>query len=463
MGATVASDGVAALNRAYAHQRVAFARDGGLGVPARREALRALRASLARDAEAYAKAIAADFGARSRHETLLTEVALLLQGIDYTLPRLARWAAPTRMRLAWPFFPARAEIFRVPRGVAGIIGPSNYPLQLALMPAIGALAAGCRLLIKPSEMTPLTAALMREGLSSTIDPAVLAIVEGDATVAAAMTRLPLDALLFTGSKRVGRMVLEATVETLTPVILELGGKSPGILDRGADLARAAASVIAGKLLNAGQTCVAPDYLLVPRETMEPMIAALRAAAARLYPDTTDYSAILSKPAFARLRALEAGQDVVPLLAGPIASPRYPPAIIRAPRLDSAVMQEEIFGPLLPVVPYDTLDDALGVIRALPTPLTLYWFGDDRTRRDHMLARTASGSVSINETVLHAGIQALPFGGVGASGLGRYHGKPGFDAFTHERPVFHQARWTITTMMRPPYGKTAERILKGLLK
>jgi coniferyl-aldehyde dehydrogenase len=457
------SSGRIELHRAYKGLREAFDREGGLTLNARREALLALSAHLKSEAEAYAAAISADFGHRSRHESLLTEIALLIDGITYTLPRMKRWATPVRVTLGWPYWPAYGRILKEPRGIVGVIAPGNYPLQLALMPVISALAAGCRVLVKPSELTPRTAALMQEGIKAAIDPKIVNVICGDMPVAIEMTRLPLDALLFTGSERVGHLVMGAASEHLTPVTLELGGKSPVVIDPSADLKLAATSIVAGKLLNAGQTCVAPDYVLYPRELQKEFIAHLCAAAFKLYPDIRDYTSISSDKALQRLRALEIGQDVVPLFREAVSPPYYRPALVISPAMDSAIMREEIFGPLLPLLPYDTQDEAISMIKAMPTPLVLYWFGTHAENREYILARTRSGSVSINETVLHAGVQALPFGGMGASGLGRYHGKAGFDAFTHERPIFHQARWSITKLLRPPFGQRAERILKLLLR
>ena len=448
---------------AYNRLRTAWDVEGGLTIAARRDVLRALRASLLRNKDAYVESISADFGGRSRHETLLTEVALLLQAVDFAIPKIARWSATARVTFGLPFWPAHGRILRQPRGVVGVIGPSNYPLQLALMPIVAALAAGCRVLLKPSERTPHTAALIRDSLARAIDPAIVAVACGGPDASAAMTRLPLDALLFTGSRDVGREVLRAAAAAFTPVVLELGGKSPVVVDHDADLTAAATSIIAGKLLNAGQTCVAPDYVLVPRSRFDELVAALCNAAMRLYPNLSDYSAILTDAGFARLKRLEAGHRTIPLLAGPVIPPRYSPALVLAPALDSAIMTDEIFGPLLPILAYDRLDEVVRIIRGRPDPLTLYWFGHDPARLDHVVSRTASGSVSVNETVIHAGVQALPFGGIGASGMGRYHGKAGFDAFSHERPVFHQARFTLTKLMRPPYGSRAENILKLLLR
>ena len=447
----------------HARLVAAWTRQGGLPIAARRTALKNLRRVLLRDADAFVAAVAADFGVRSRHETLLTEIVALVQAIDHALPRIKRWSAPSRVHLGLPFWPARGRIVRQPRGVVGVIGPGNYPVQLALMPLIGAIGAGCRVLVKPSEATPRTAAQIARSLADAIDGDVAGVALGGPDLAAAVARLPLAALLFTGSARVGRKVMAAAAAALTPVILELGGKSPVVIDEGADLAVAATSIIAGKLLNAGQTCIAPDYVLVPRARFDALVDALRTAAARLYPDARDYTAIPSEAAAERLRTLAEGHRTVPLFAGLVEPPLFPPALVLSPSLDSAIMAEEVFGPLLPVLAYDTLDEVVAVIRDRPEPLTIYWFGSDRARMASVLGRAASGAVSVDETVMHAAVPALPFGGVGASGMGRYHGKAGFDAFTHERPVFFQARWTLTKLLRPPFGARADSILARLLK
>ncbi len=451
------------LQAIHARLRAAWEREGGLPVAERKTALMALRRALLRNADAFVATIAEDFGVRSRHETLLTEVVTLIKAIDHALPRLRRWSAPSAVHLGLPFWPARGRIIRQPRGVVGVIAPSNYPLQLALMPLVGALSAGCRVLVKPSEATPRTASLIKAVIEEALDGDIAGVALGGPDVSAAVTRLPLGMLLFTGSERVGRSVMAAAAERLTPVILELGGKSPVVVDDTADLAAAATSIIAGKLLNAGQTCVAPDYVLVSPARREALVAALRSAATRLYPDARDYSGLLSQRAGERMRALATGHATLPLLTEPVAAPRFGPALVLSPPLNSPIMREEIFGPLLAVLTYDTLDDVVRIIRDRPEPLTLYWFGSDRRGLAHVMERTRSGAVSVNETVMHAGVEALPFGGIGGSGMGRYHGKAGFDAFTHERPMFLQARWTLTKLLRPPFRDRADMILKRLLR
>jgi coniferyl-aldehyde dehydrogenase len=453
------------LLAAYDRLRAAWDRDGQLDLAARRKTLLALRGSLIDRAEAFAATLNEDFGGRSRHESLLAEVAVPVSAIDYTLPRMAKWARPQKVALEWPNWLASARLIKRARGVAGIIAPSNYPLQLALMPLIGSLSAGCRTIVKPSEATPRTAALLRSTLAECIDPEIVSVVCGGPAVAAALTDLPLDILLFTGSQRIGKTVASTAARRLTPVILELGGKSPVIVDRSADLKRSALSIMRGKLLNAGQTCVAPDYVLVARESFDPLVASLQEAALALYPAPTsgDYSAVLSAAALERLKRLQEGHTVVDLFSEPLAAPYYGPRLVLSPPADSEIMQEEIFGPLLPVIAYDDIEDALGIVNTLPSALAIYWFGQPNECLKKILQLTSSGTVTVNDTVLHAGISALPFGGVGESGMGRYHGRAGFDAFTFERAVFRQSRFSVTNLMQPPYGPTADRILRYLLR
>lgn len=460
-----ASSGEDRLLQVFAEQRQAFDRDGGLSLEARRFELKKLRALVKERAEDFAKAIAEDFGGRSRHETLIAEIGVLLGAIDQAIPRLVRWAKPERVALGWRFWPAQGRIIKQPLGVVGVLSPWNYPVQLALMPVVAALAAGCRVLGKPSELTPATSALLAETVAQSFAPEVLATVVGGPEVAARMTRLPLDGLIFTGSGRIGREVMAAAAENLTPIILELGGKSPAIVDDTADLDEAAASIMTGKLLNAGQTCVAPDYVLVPEKLRATFIEACRTAAQRLYPDPTsaDYSAIRGADARERLIRLQEELEAVPLFDRELQAPKLTPAILVDPPRDSPAMQEEIFGPLLPVISYDGLDEALSVINSHPRPLALYWFGRDRARLRPVLERTLSGGVVVNDTVIHAAIDALPFGGVGASGFGAYHGRAGFDAFTHRRAVLLQSRWSGTRFARPPYGPLADRVLKLLVR
>jgi coniferyl-aldehyde dehydrogenase len=460
-----ASSATDRLLEAFARQRTAFDSQGGLPLETRRAELKKLRALIKTSADDFAKAVSDDFGGRSRHETLIAEIGVLLGAIDHALPRLAKWAKPERAAIGWRFWPARGRIIKQPLGVVGVLAPWNYPVQLSLMPVVAALASGCRALVKPSELTPSTSALLAKTIADHFAPEVLAAVTGGPEVAARMTRLPLDALIFTGSGRVGRQVMAAAAENLTPVVLELGGKCPAIIDESADLDEAAAAIMAGKLLNAGQTCVAPDYVLVPEQLRARFVEACRTAARRLYPDPTgeDYTAIRGDAAHERLTRFLDGLESVPLFDVQLRAPKLTPALLIDPPLDSAVMREEVFGPLLAVVSYDGQDEAIAAVNSRPRPLALYWFGRDQARLRPVLERTLSGGVAVNDTVIQAGIEALPFGGIGASGFGAYHGRAGFDAFTHRRAVLVQSRWSGTRLARPPYGPLADRVLKLLIR
>ena len=448
---------------AYGTLRAAWNRDGGVPVAARRPALMRLREAVRRRAERFAETLDEDFGGRVREETLVAEVAAVLRAVDHAGPRLAGWAATRQVPLGWPFWPARAHLRPEPRGVVAILGPANFPVQLTLLPLVGAVAAGCRVLVKPSELTPRTASLMAETLAEGFAPAEVSVVTGGPEVAEAVTRLPLDHLLFTGSTTNGRRVMAAAADALTSLTLELGGKSPVVIAPDADLAAAARAVVAGKLVNAGQTCVAPDYVLVPVGLRDAFVDHARRAATALYPDPSRLTAVRGAEARRRLEALADGLAGVPLLNKPVPAGQVEPMLVLDPPHDARIMREEIFGPLLPVLGYGSLQDAIEVIATRPRPLALYWFGRDRAALEFVLDRTSSGTVAVNETVLHAAVEALPFGGIGGSGFGAYHGRAGFETFTHRRPVFVQSRFSITRLLQPPYGGRAERIIAGMLR
>ncbi len=452
------SKAAAALRRL----REAQARDGHIPLERRRQALRALRTLVTAEAETFAAAISQDFGQRSWHETMISEIGVVIAAIDHALPRLTRWSRPERVSVGWRFWPARGEVRKQPLGVVGVIAPWNYPVQLALSPVVGALAAGCRVVLKPSEHVPRTASAICAAVARHLDPDLVIAIEGGADVAADMSGLAFDKLLFTGSTQTGRRVLQAAADTLTPVVLELGGKSPAIIDPSADLERAATDIVAGKLLNAGQTCVAPDYVLLPRSAVPSFLQAAKAAAARMRPDPggPDVTAVCRPSDRDRLERLVTGLELVALIE-PAGARGISPCLVIDPPETSAVMQEEIFGPVLPLVPYDDPEQVFAYLDRRPAPLALYWFGQDRTRLEAVLARTRSGGVAINDTVLQVAVEGLPFGGLGASGIGAYHGRAGFEAFSHSRAVFTQSRWSATRLLRPPYGKLAERILAGM--
>jgi coniferyl-aldehyde dehydrogenase len=462
------------LERLLELQRAAFARESYPGMAARHDRLARLRSIVTDNESRFVAAIDADFGHRSAHETRLAELYIVASGIRHAQARLARWMKPERVATPLHLLPARARIERQPLGVAGVISPWNYPVQLALAPASGALAAGNRVLLKPSELTPATSSLLQELVAARFNEDEFAIVLGDAAVGKTFASLPFDHLFFTGSTAVGRQVALAAAANLTPVTLELGGKSPALFDDDADLSRAAPRLMAGKLLNAGQTCIAPDYALVPAGRVDAFVAAVTAAVTKLYPSfagNPDYTAIVNERHYQRLTGLledarARGATIIPLgraddVVDPV-SRVMPPTLVVGANDTMAVMREEIFGPILPVEPYASLDEAIAKIGARPRPLSFYYFGDDPAHRGRTLRETIAGGVTVNDTLWHFALEELPFGGVGASGIGAYHGEASFLCFTHRKAVFTQPRGAATALLRPPYGATFEKVL-ALLK
>jgi coniferyl-aldehyde dehydrogenase len=358
--------------------------------------------------------------------------------------------------------------------VVGIVSPWNYPVNLALVPMVDALAAGNHVLLKTSEHTPRTSALLAELLAEVFPSERVAVVQGGVDVAAAFTALPFDHLLFTGSTAVGAKVLATAAHNLTPVTLELGGKSPAVVAPGCVNARNVGRIAAGKFLNAGQTCIAPDYVLVQEAECDTLLALLREYVACHYPslrDGMDYASIVNDAQYARLRdwlgeARAAGAKIIPLPDAAANDPSRrifaPTVVLDAPE-STTLMQEEIFGPVLPVVTYREFDGAIEYVNARPRPLALYVFDDDLARTRRVLDACIAGGVAVNDTVFQFAQSRLPFGGIGPSGMGAYHGYAGFLAFSKQMPVFRQARWSATGWLRPPYGERVERLLGFLLK
>jgi coniferyl-aldehyde dehydrogenase len=464
------------LREALDRQRNAFLAEDVWPAAARRERLRRLHGMLLTHQDHIVAAVNQDFGHRSRHETLMADLAPSVETIKYLIRHLGRWMRAERRSVALHFMPARLRVLYQPLGVVGVIAPWNYPISLALVPVATAIAAGNRVMLKPSEFTPATSTLLASLLAQGFPPEEVATVVGDAATGAAFVQLPFDHLFFTGSTSVGRLVMRAAAENLVPVTLELGGKSPVIIDRGFSIDRAAASIAFGKLLNAGQTCVAPDYLLMPEDRVDAGVAALTREMSRLYPSLAqnrDYTSIINERHYQRLMALcegarERGARVIvvdprqeePQLA---AVRKVAPTLLVGVTDEMPVMQDEIFGPLLPIVPYRTLADAIAFVNARPRPLALYFFSDDARARHTVLTRTTSGNVCINETNVHYVQGDIPFGGVGASGMGRYHGREGFLTFSHAKGVFEQSRLNSLGLLKPPYGKVSERVLGFLLR
>jgi len=452
-------------------QRAAFDQERMPSLATRRDRLARLARMTTEHRAALQSAMAQDFGHRAHQESLLADIFTVESGARHALKHLKRWMATRRAPTALHFLPGRNRLMPQPLGVVGIVSPWNYPYYLAMAPALAALAAGNRVMIKPSELTPATSALMARLVAEHFAPEEMTVLTGDADMGRAFTELPFDHLFFTGSTQVGRLVAQAAARNLTPVTLELGGKSPAIIDRSADLQQAAQRIAFGKLLNAGQTCVAPDYALVPRESIPAFADALLAAIRRLYPSiagNADYTAIVSPRHHARLRALleEARAQGATLLPSHDDQPddrRLVPTVLLDTTPAMTVMREEIFGPLLPLVPYDTPAQAIGHVNAGDRPLALYWFGRDDTARDTVLQQTHAGGVTINDCLWHLGQEEQPFGGVGASGMGAYHGEWGFNTFSKLKPVFHQSGLAGTQLFYPPYGPRFDRLMALLRK
>ncbi|CAG4903975.1 coniferyl aldehyde dehydrogenase [Paraburkholderia saeva] len=464
---------VAALEALLREQRQAYLRAPYPSWETRATHLKTLRAMLLDNSDALAEAMNADFGNRAKQEVLLAEFLLVKGEIDGALRHGKRWMKAQRRSTNRWLLPARVKVVPQPLGVVGIIAPWNYPVLLAAGPLISALAAGNRAIIKMSELTPRTSALFEQLVAQTFQRDHVAVVNGDAAFAAAFSAQPFDHLLFTGSTQVGRHVMRAAADNLTPVTLELGGKSPVIVGPHARFDYAVDSLVTGKTLNAGQTCVAPDYVLVPRGSEAAFVARARVQMAKLYPDfarNRDYTSIISARHFERLQRLadEASAGGAQLheltdTPGDVASRRFPLiAVTNAPD-QSALMQEEIFGPLLPIVPYDTLDDAIAYINARPRPLSLYLYDDDAATIERVTHETIAGGMAVNETLMHLACESLPFGGVGASGMGAYHGYEGFVTFSKMKPVLQQGRLNARALVAPPYGRRFNALIKLMMR
>jgi len=454
-------------------QRHAFNADPMPTLAQRRDALLRLKNALLAHRHELARAIDQDFGGRAAQETLFADVMPAVQGINHTLKHLRRWMRPSKRAVGINLKPGKAEVLYQPLGVVGIMVPWNYPVFLAVGPLTGALAAGNRAMIKLSELVPATNDVMRRMLAGVFAEDEVAVVLGEREVSEEFARLPFDHLLFTGSTAVGRHVMRAAADNLTPVTLELGGKCPAIIHESYPMAAAVEKICFGKTLNAGQTCVSPDYVLCPEGREEDFVAAFRARFTRMYPrllGNPDYSSIVSDRHYQRLRHLlddaeRKGAKVITLdRPGEDlrASRKLPVSLVLNSNDDMLLRQEEIFGPILPVVPYRDLDEALAFVAARPRPLALYYFDADRARQDYVLSHSHSGGVSINDTLLHLAVDDMPFGGVGASGMGHYHGWEGFQTFSKAKSVFRQSRFNLVGMAYPPYKPQITRLLERWL-
>jgi coniferyl-aldehyde dehydrogenase len=457
-----------ALDRLFNAQQAAYAANPMPPAAQRQQWLKALRDVLSSERQALIDAISTDFSHRSADETLLAELMPSLHGIHYASRRLKGWMKPSRRHVGMAFQPAAAKVVYQPLGVIGVIVPWNYPLYLAIGPLVGALAAGNRVMLKLSESTPATGLLLKELLGRIFPEDLVGVVLGEADVGVAFSRLPFDHLLFTGSTSVGKHVMRAAAENLTPVTLELGGKSPAIVSRDVPLKDAAERIAFGKTLNAGQTCVAPDYVLVPEDRVGGFVEAYRQAVQSFYPtltDNPDYTAIINERQLARLNgyvsdATSKGALLIPLFEQGQGR-RMPHSVLLNVSDDMTVMQDEIFGPLLPIVPYRDVEQAFAYINQRPRPLALYYFGYDKREQNRVLHETHSGGVCLNDTLLHVAQDDMPFGGVGPSGMGHYHGHEGFLTFSKAKGVLVKQRFNAARLIYPPYGKSIQKLIQKL--
>jgi coniferyl-aldehyde dehydrogenase len=446
----------------------------------RKDRLKRAAAMIADHAARFCDALSEDFGHRSREQTMLTDIAGSIGPIKHALKNLERWAKPEKRGVQFPLglLGAKAWIEFQPKGVVGVIAPWNFPVNLVMSPLAGIFAAGNRAIIKTSEYTPVTAALFEEIVGQYFDTTELAFVSGGPDVGKAFAELPFDHLIFTGATGIGRHILHAAADNLTPVTLELGGKSPVIVGKGADIAQTTERVALGKMLNAGQICLAPDYILVPSAQEAEVVAGLKAAASAMYPtllNNPDYTSLVNDRHHQRLndwlddaRAKGATVETVNPSHDDFAgsnSRKMPLHIVRDVTDDMTVMQEEIFGPVLPVRRYDGIDDAIAQVNRRDRPLGLYYFGPDESERRRVLDRTISGGVTLDDVIFHVSMEELPFGGVGPSGMGAYHGIEGFRTFSHAKSVYKQAKRDVAKLagLKPPYGDATRKSIARQLK
>ncbi|TAK51438.1 MAG: coniferyl aldehyde dehydrogenase [Gammaproteobacteria bacterium] len=458
-----------------AAQRAAGARTTCVSAEVREDRLDRLIDALLTHEKGICAALMADFGYRSECQSRFAEVVTSIKPLRIARRSLRRWMRPERRKVDFPFnlAGAKAEIHYQPLGCVGLISPWNFPVNLTVVPLAGILAAGNRAMIKPSELTPATAELMHRMFASAFDAEEVAVINGGAETGKAFAALPFDHLVYTGGAGVAREIMRAAAANLVPLTLELGGKSPVIVSYSAELRVAARQTLFGKLFNAGQICLAPDYLFIERQQLEPFVDALRLACREMLPPArahVDYVSVVSARHKARLTAMvdearAAGAGIVEL--GPIVEPAgdtrnlMPITLIIEPDERCAVSKEEIFGPLLVIRTYRHLDEVIAHINAGPRPLALYYFGSDTREQQRILSETCSGGVTINDVIMHYTADDLPFGGVGTSGMGAYHGVHGFRQFSHARAVYRQAPVDLGRLLRPPYG-TGFRKLSDLL-
>ncbi len=469
----------ARMGKVLNRQREAHLKEGPASAERRIEWLDRAIALLVGHKEAISDALREDFGHRSVHATLLTDVAGSIGPLKHAKEQLRGWMKREKRKVTpalLGLFGARAYVEYQPKGVVGVISPWNFPVNLTFSPLAGIFAAGNRVMIKPSEFTPRTSELMERMFRSAFDETEVAVFTGGPDIGTAFAKLPFDHLLFTGATSIAYHVMRAAAENLVPTTLELGGKSPVVVGESADLDLVAKRVMMGKTLNAGQICLAPDYVFVPKAKARDFVGAAEGAVCTMFPtlkDNPDYTSVINQRHYDRLMgylddARAKGAEIIEINPAREDLRQQPfhkiaPTIVLNPTDDMQIMKDEIFGPLLPVKTYDRVDEAIEYINGHPRPLGLYYFGSNSSEQSRVLDRTTSGGVTVNDVVMHVSMEDLPFGGVGPSGMGAYHGIDGFRTFSHAKAVFQQAKMDVTAMMRPPYGEKIQKMMDSQIK
>jgi len=469
----------AAIREILDRQKAAHIKEGAPSIERRIDWLDRAIALLVDNQKEIADAMAADFGHRSIEQSLLTDVMGSLGPLKHAKKHVRAWAKSEKRKVMFPLglFGAKARIDYQPKGVVGVISPWNFPINLTFAPLAGIFAAGNRALIKPSEFTPVTSDLMARMFREAYDETEVAVVTGGPAVGEAFSRQPFDHLLFTGATSIAYHVMRAAAENLVPLTLELGGKSPVIVSKSAKMDDAAAKIMTGKTMNAGQICLAPDYVFVPENKVDAFVSAAEKSVKKMYPtlkDNPDYTSIVNQRHFDRLNsyiddAREKGARIVEINPANEDFSQQPhhkiaPTLVLDATEDMKIMQEEIFGPLLPIKTYKETDEAIGYINENDRPLGLYYFGQDKAEEEKVLTTTTSGGVTVNDVIMHISMEDLPFGGVGPSGMGAYHGIEGFKEFSHGKAVYTQAKASfVAEMFRPPFGKSTRKTLASQIK
>lgn len=459
-------------------QKRAHIREGAPSVALRKDRLNRCVSVLVDYQKDIVDALDADFGSRSKDMSMLTDVMGAIAPLKHARDNFEKWMRTEKRGVEFPFglLGAKAEVRFQPKGTVGVVSPWNFPIQLTFGPLAGILAAGNRAMIKPSELTPETSALMARLFDLVFDEEEIAVITGGPDVGQAFCGLAFDHIIFTGGTGIGRHVMRAAADNLVPLTLELGGKSPTIIGRTADFEKAVTRIMAGKTMNAGQICLAPDYVMAPAEKRDDFVKAASAAVAKMFPtikDNDDYTAIINQRHYDRIKgyvdeAKAKGATVIEI--NPANEDftqqehrKIPPTLILDATDDMKVMQEEIFGPVLPVKTYQTISEAVAYVNANDRPLGLYYFGEDKAETEQVLNTTTSGGVTLNDVIFHVGQEDLPFGGIGPAGMGSYHGRDGFFEFSHKKAVYAQTKNEITALFRPPWGAQARNIMAGRVK